>query len=69
MRGRGTETEEQVQRRLANAKGELEYGREPGNFDIRIVDDDLTSAFQELVEQLRTHYRALPKLSAPKTSD
>ena len=68
LRGRGTETEEQIQRRLVNAKDELEYGRKPGNFDARIVNDDLSAAFLELIKQLRVHYPALPKLCAPKTS-
>ena len=72
LRGRGTETEEQIQRRLANAKDELEYGSTPGNFDARIVNDDLSAAFFELVEQLRAHYPELPRLGqsgVSKTSE
>ncbi|KAL1990706.1 hypothetical protein VTN49DRAFT_6545 [Thermomyces lanuginosus] len=48
LRGRGTETEESVQRRLAQAKKELEFAKEPGVHDRVIVNDDLERAYQEL---------------------
>eukprot|EP00695_Tsukubamonas_globosa_P003880 TRINITY_DN895_c0_g1_i1.p1 TRINITY_DN895_c0_g1~~TRINITY_DN895_c0_g1_i1.p1 ORF type:complete len:254 (+),score=86.27 TRINITY_DN895_c0_g1_i1:164-925(+) len=44
LRGRGTETEDKVLMRLANAKEELKYADVPGLFDHVIVNDDLTAA-------------------------
>jgi len=48
LRGRGTEKEESVQKRLAQAKVELEYSKTPGVHDIVIVNDDLEKAYKEL---------------------
>ncbi|KAI0024554.1 guanylate kinase [Xylariomycetidae sp. FL0641] len=47
LRGRGTETEESIQKRLTQAKKELEFGKS-GNFDKTIVNDDLEKAIREL---------------------
>jgi len=44
LRARGTETEESILRRLANAKGEMEHAHE---YDHIIVNDDLDRAVQE----------------------
>ena len=55
LRARGTETEESILRRLANAKGEMEHA---GEYDHIIVNDDLTRATQEftdLILGLRNH--------------
>lgn len=49
LRGRKTDSEEAMQRRLANAKGELEYGLEEGNFDAVLVNEELDAALQEMV--------------------
>jgi guanylate kinase len=49
LRGRGTETEEQVRRRLETAEGELAAA---GEFDHVVVNDDLGQAVAELVELL-----------------
>ena len=62
LRGRGTENAEQVARRIANAKGELEFGRAAGNFDVNLVNDDLEVAFKTLVAKLGTYY---PSLASP----
>jgi guanylate kinase len=48
LRGRGTETEESVQKRLTQAKRELEYSKTPGVHDIIIVNDDLETAYKQL---------------------
>ncbi|KAK6824677.1 Guanylate kinase [Apiospora arundinis] len=48
LRGRGTETEEAVSKRLAQAKVELEYADTPGVHDIIITNDDLDKAYKEL---------------------
>jgi len=46
--GRGTETEEQVAKRLRNAKKELESGEDMVLFNHRIVNDDLEAAYAKL---------------------
>lgn len=48
LRGRGTESEESVQKRLAQARNEIEYSRTPGVHDKIIVNDDLDTAYKEL---------------------
>lgn len=45
---RGTETEEQIQKRLRNAKEELELGRSSGIFDYILVNDDLENCYARL---------------------
>ena len=49
LRGRGTETEESMQRRLATAMEELQHADE---FEHRIVNDDLDTAVRELIAVL-----------------
>ncbi|KAL4874229.1 P-loop containing nucleoside triphosphate hydrolase protein [Aspergillus karnatakaensis] len=48
LRGRGTESEEEVQRRLAQARVELEYADSQGAFDKVLVNDDVERAYKEL---------------------
>lgn len=48
LRARGTETEEQVQKRLRNAKAELEQGRSSGLFDHILINDDLETCYVNL---------------------
>lgn len=48
LRSRQTETEESLERRLSVARTELEYGEKPGNFDITIVNDDISKAYEKL---------------------
>jgi guanylate kinase len=50
LRNRGTEKEEDLQKRLAQAKVELEYADKPGVHDKIIVNDDLEKAYSELGE-------------------
>lgn len=59
LRGRGTETEEAVVKRLKNAKEELEYGTEEGNFDRVFTNDDLDKTFDSLVAQFKSWYPQL----------
>ncbi len=59
LRGRGTEKEEAIVKRLANAKGELDYGLEEGNFDRVFTNDDLNKTFEALVEQFQEWYPQL----------
>lgn len=50
LRGRGTDSEEAIQRRLATALAEIEYARQPGTCDYVIVNDDLDRAYASLKE-------------------
>lgn len=56
LRGRQTETEEQLQRRLGNAAREVEYGLAAGNFNKIIVNDELESAYSDLAAFLEECY-------------
>lgn len=47
LRGRGTDSEDAIQQRLAQAKHELEYAKQPGSHDKVIVNDDLEKAWAE----------------------
>jgi len=46
LRSRGTESEAAIQRRLANARGELALA---GRYDYQVLNDDLDRAVEELV--------------------
>ncbi|KAI0911021.1 guanylate kinase [Ustulina deusta] len=48
LRGRGTEDETSITKRLDQAKKELEYADTPGVHDIIIVNDNLDAAYKEL---------------------
>ncbi len=50
LRGRGTETDEDIRRRLSIAKNELEYS---SNYDYYIVNDELLDAVDDLVAVVR----------------
>jgi guanylate kinase len=52
LRGRGTETEEAIQKRLEQALKELEFAETSGIYDKIIVNDDLKRAYKELEEYL-----------------
>ncbi|CAK1544665.1 unnamed protein product [Leptosia nina] len=48
LRNRNTEQEEALQKRLEQALHEIEYGKQPGNFHIVILNDNLDKAYTEL---------------------
>jgi len=48
LRGRGTENEQSIQRRLEQARHEMEYSKTEGAHDHIIVNGDLEQAYQEL---------------------
>lgn len=48
LRGRGTEKEESILKRLQQAKRELDYAKTPGVHEKTIVNDDLETAYKEL---------------------
>lgn len=59
LRGRGTESEEDMKKRLANAQGELDYGLVEGNFDRVFTNDDLEKTFDELLIAFKGWYKHL----------
>ena len=63
LRGRGTETEESIKKRLANSAAEMKYGHEAGNFDRIFVNADLKNTFEELVETIRENYPQLDEVA------
>jgi guanylate kinase len=50
LRGRGTETEESIRKRVDQAKKELEYAVAAGSHDKVVVNDDLDTAYREMEE-------------------
>lgn len=50
LRGRGTDSEESIQKRLAAARGELEHAKD---YEKVIVNDNLDVAFSELKEYIK----------------
>ncbi|KAJ5334242.1 uncharacterized protein N7506_008025 [Penicillium brevicompactum] len=48
LRGRGTETEESLAKRLAQAKNELGFAKLPGSHEKIVVNDDVEKAYTEL---------------------
>lgn len=48
LRGRGTEKEESIRKRLEQAKLELDYSKTEGVHDTIIVNDDKEVAYREL---------------------
>jgi len=64
LRGRGTETEEKVQKRLANAKGEIEFSERVTFFNHKFILDGLTAdrvpvEVQQFCSLLRNWYPSL----------
>ena len=59
LRGRGTESEEDIVKRLANAAEEMAYGEGKGNFDCVFTNDDLEKTFGEMVDKFKGWF---PKL-------
>jgi guanylate kinase len=66
LRGRGTEAEEDIQRRLANAEAELNYGKQTENFDLVLINDDLTKTFELLVKNIQKWYPHLKQILKPR---
>lgn len=63
LRGRGTEKEESITKRLANAKAEMKYGYEAGNFHKILVNSDLETTFEELTTSFKKWYPSLIEVS------
>lgn len=58
LRGRGTDKEDAILARLAQAKNELEFAKQPGVHDKIIVNDDLEKAWTEFEEFCSPHNAA-----------
>ena len=56
LRGRGSESEASLARRVGNAAAEVEYGLAPGNFDAIVVNDNLDQAVQDFCRVVRELY-------------
>jgi guanylate kinase len=52
LRGRGTDSEEAIQRRLETARREL---AEAGRYRHRVINDDVERAAQEICHIIRTY--------------
>ncbi|KAI9841712.1 MAG: guanylate kinase [Sclerophora amabilis] len=50
LRGRGTETEDSLQKRLKQAELEMEYSKTEGAHDRVVVNQDLDTAYREMEE-------------------
>ncbi len=59
LRGRGTETEEKIQVRMNNARGELAFGNVEGNFDLFVVNNDLEIAVESILSYLKKKFPSL----------
>jgi guanylate kinase len=61
LRGRGTETEESLAKRLDAAKAELEYSKIPKSHDIIIINDQPDKAFHKLEAFIKENWPSLKK--------
>jgi len=59
LQGRGTETDESLEKRINQAIKDMEYGEGEGNFDIVITNDDINRAYGELESFLLSKYETL----------
>lgn len=56
LMNRGSETAEQRQLRLDNAKAQIEFGTQNRNFNCILVNDNLDECYSRLMEQLRSWF-------------
>ncbi|XP_056599039.1 guanylate kinase isoform X1 [Triplophysa dalaica] len=63
LRDRKTESEESLQKRLHAANVDMEKSKEPGLFDVVIINDDVAVAYEKLKEAL------LPEIQKVKVSN
>jgi guanylate kinase len=63
LRGRGTETEESIKKRIGNAAKELEYGQQAGNFDRIFVNADLSETFEGMATAFKEWYPHLDEVA------
>lgn len=58
LRCRGTESEDDIQRRLQNAHSEMERSRQPGVFDLQIVNESAKQCAHEIYDALQPRIQA-----------
>jgi guanylate kinase len=56
LRGRKTETEESIQKRMATVKDDFDYADQPGSYDLIVINDDLARAYQQLHDFITQKY-------------
>lgn len=61
LRGRGTETDESLSKRLAIAKAELQYAEQPGVYNFTVINDDLDTAYESLKNYLEKDLKEIQK--------
>ncbi|CAM9261001.1 unnamed protein product [Heterosigma akashiwo] len=59
LRGRKTETEEAITKRLAGAQAEMDYSAGDGNFDRVFINDNLDTCVADIESQLLEWYPSL----------
>ncbi|TKY62604.1 Guanylate kinase 2 [Spatholobus suberectus] len=70
LRDRGTETEEQILKRLRNAKAEIEQGKSSHIFDFILYNDKLEECYERLKKLLGLDgFVTAPPKSGPRESD
>lgn len=57
LRGRGTETEESLIKRLNRALDELQYAEHPDTWDMIVTNDNLDSTYERLKQYLQQCYQ------------
>ncbi|XP_056276610.1 guanylate kinase isoform X2 [Pseudoliparis swirei] len=63
LRDRKTESEESLQKRLKAAQVEMELGKEPGVFDVLIINENLEDAYGQLKEALLGEINKVKKVN------
>ncbi|MBA0587831.1 hypothetical protein Gorai_000952, partial [Gossypium raimondii] len=61
LRARGTETEEQILKRLRNAEAEIEQGKSSGIFDHILYNDNLEECYENLKKVIELKCHPAPK--------
>jgi guanylate kinase len=56
LRGRNSESNDKINIRLDNARGEMEYGMVEGNFNAVVVNDNLDNSFNDILTLLSEYY-------------
>ncbi|PWA25449.1 hypothetical protein CCH79_00005405 [Gambusia affinis] len=68
LRDRNTESEESLQKRLHAAKVDMELSKEPGMFDVVIVNDNLEDAYKNLQQALLEPFEFAKHLMGPSAA-
>ncbi|KAL0901634.1 hypothetical protein ABMA27_006845 [Loxostege sticticalis] len=69
LRARNTECEEALRKRLDTAIREIEFGKQPGNFHIIIMNDNLDKAYTDLREFISKNTLDKDQETAAETND